>query len=127
MAMVSAMTKEKLYTHASAVGAGMVNGFIARANPGYSLMTTSLTAAIGLLGSLMLSGTSAEIMEGVGAGSLGSLGYSIPFWFGKGAEAAPAATERRSIMSPAQVKMLAGGRGLGAIPTTEFDTIQMYG
>lgn len=127
MAMISAMAQEKLYTHASAVGAGMINGFIAKANPSYSLMTTSLMAAVGLLGSLMLTGKPAEIMEGVGAGSLGSLGYSIPFWFGgEGPETSRADGKVvRTIISP---RMLgAGNNGLGAIPTTEFDEIHMYG
>lgn len=125
MAMVSAMAQEKLYTHASAVGAGVINGAIARVNPGYSLITTSLMAAIGLLGSLMASGKGADIMEGIGAGSLGSLGYSIPFWLNKEAEAAT--TEGNMIRSIASVKQLASGRGgLGAIAQTEFDNIHMY-
>lgn len=126
MAMVSAMAKEKLYTHVSALSAGAVNGIIARMNPGYSLLTTSLTAAIGLLGSLMLSGRSADIMEGVGAGSLGSLGYSMPFWFQKDAEASTA-VERSMVRAINGPKMLNRGNGLGAVPTTEFDKIHMYG
>lgn len=79
--MISAMTKEKIWTEGSAFTIGVVNGLIGRSKPSAALLTTVVTAGGGLLGSLMTMGRMADVLEGVAAGSLGALGYSLPFWF----------------------------------------------
>lgn len=78
--LVSPMTTEKVYTMGSAFGVGVLNGWIGKSNPAAALLTTVVSAAGGLIGSLMTTGRTADIMEGLASGSLGSLGYSIPSW-----------------------------------------------
>lgn len=130
MAAVLAMASEKIYTEASAFGIGILNGLISRSRPTASLLTTSVTAIGGLVGSMMTRGRMADVLEGVAAGSLGALGYSIPYWF-----MAPAgSTGRARIGGARQIAMVnapkALGGGLGRSPAPayaeEFEGAEIY-
>lgn len=127
--VVSAMTKEKIWTESSAFAIGVFNGLIGRSKPGAALLTTMVTAAGGLFGSLMASGRAADIMEGVAAGSLGALGYSIPFWF-KAPEGTTSKVDVKGLrhLKTLDIKALKSGNsgGLGAEYAKEFENVQMY-
>lgn len=129
--VISAMTKEKVYTEGAALGIGIFNGVIGRSKPGAALLTTVITAAGGLFGSLMARGTLADVMEGVASGSLGALGYSIPFWI----KSSPGTTTRngsvrgiRTIQQIASPKALGGGVGRSPAPAyaEEFQNVELY-
>lgn len=131
MAYIGAMTKEKVYTEGAAFSIGVFNGIVGRARPGAALLTTVVTAAGGLFGSLMTRGTMADIMEGVAAGSLGALGYSLPFWL-KPEETSSRVSVKsiRKVREVAAPKALKSGNGavasVGADYAKEFQNVKLY-
>lgn len=134
--VVSAMTKEKIYTEASAFSIGVLNGIIGRSRPTAALLTTVVTAAGGLFGSLMTTGRMADIMEGVASGSLGALGYSIPFWINAPEEAtsrgatASGIRRIREIQAPPKALKEAPATSVRRSPApayaSEFENVEVY-
>jgi hypothetical protein len=75
---MSAETKGKVYTGGAAFITGWAMGWAINKYPAVGIMGSVLVSVIGLVGSLATRGTASEMLEGVGAAGLASIGASMP-------------------------------------------------
>ena len=75
---MTADTKAKVYTGGAAFITGWAMSWVITKYPAVGIMGSVMIAAIGLGGSLAMRGTSAELLEGVGAAGMASIGASMP-------------------------------------------------
>lgn len=69
---------KRAITIASALGSGVINGYVLKRSPVAGFITTLLSALGGTALSLFTKGLVAEIAEGFGAGAVGAFGLLMP-------------------------------------------------
>jgi hypothetical protein len=81
---IAGLTQEVLVEDGGALGGGILLGFLAQKKPTWATGMVAAAAVVGVLGSLAVRGTMSSALQGVGAGALGIIGYSVPGWMGTG-------------------------------------------
>ena len=76
---------QQVATYGGAFGTGIVLGWVANSRPTWAVGLTLAAAAGGAIGAMMTRGFASEMLEGMGAAAMGSLGSSLPGLLG-GAE-----------------------------------------
>jgi len=76
---------QQVATYGGAFGTGIVLGWVANSRPTWAVGLTLTAAAGGAIGAMMTRGFASEMLEGMGAAAMGSLGSSLPGLLG-GAE-----------------------------------------
>jgi len=89
---MTAETKAKIYTGGAAFITGWAMGWTLRKYPSFGIAGALAISVLGLGGALATKGTYAELLEGVGAAGMASIGASMPDliakWTGGAASAA---------------------------------------
>jgi len=84
---------QQVATYGGAFGTGIVLGWVANSRPTWAVGLTLAAAAGGAIGAMMTRGFASEMLEGMGAAAMGSLGSSLPGLLG-GAERKVVATTK---------------------------------
>jgi len=108
---MTADTKAKVYTGGAAFITGWAMGWAITKYPTFGIAGALVVSVLGLGGALATKGTYAELLEGVGAAGMASIGASMPALLAKWTGGAAAAAQLGAGRSP--FLLGAGQPGLG--------------
>lgn len=124
-ALARPMPAKRAITLTSAFGGGLANGALIQRWPMLGTVTTIVSAIGGTVLSMFTRGVVSEIMEGVGAGAIGTLGFVIPAMFKTGATTGGNVAETMArVQAQRSASMKAGvGLRIGAVKKEFQDVV----